>query len=337
MPKSPIVFSILGCGLMGTRHAQVLHHLPTAAVGIAYDSDEDRMRNFASQFGCRTTSSVEEAISDPEVNAVLIATPSFLHAPMAVKAAREKKHVLIEKPLSTDMASGKEVVSRCEEAGVTLSVVSQKRYGPGVRNLKAALSQGLLGDIFLSDVSINFYRDENYFAQAPWRASGKESGGGVLMNQGIHYMDLLFWFIGPFRNCWATMRSVRPEYHEEDVAAALIEFDSGAIATMTASTVTYPNSPERLTLYGTEGSCTLVESQGITHWDQKENLPLPELAPDRPVPEDVPPKLNSMYRHHAEFVSSLLEGRKPEITPEECLLVVSFVEELYKNSIKRNL
>lgn len=325
-------FALLGCGLMGGRHAEVLRHLEGAELRCAFDSEGARLDEFCRRFGCRAARSAEEAVSDPSVGAVLVAAPSFLHAPMALLAAREGKHVFLEKPLATGAASGREIIARCGEAGVVLSVVSQKRFDPGALQLKGALDAGLLGNVFLAEVSINYYRDENYFRQAPWRASRRESGGGVLMNQGIHFVDLLLWYLGPAGEIRAAVSTVREGYEEEDVAAALLELESGALATLTASTVAYPGFPETLTLYGSEGTCTLVEGKGILRWEQKRKAPLPEPPPGPPVPEGLSPKLHSMFRNHGDFLAAIRQGRETFARPCESLAVVALMERLYADA-----
>jgi len=317
---------------MGARHGEVLRHLDGAVLRCAYDTDVERLAAFAGRFGCRAAGTAEDAVGDPSVGAVLVAAPSFLHGPMALLAAREKKHVLIEKPIATDSASGQEVIDRCAGAGVLASVVAQKRFDAGARQIKAAIEEGLLGRIFLAEVSINYYRDENYFKEAPWRASRAESGGGVLMNQGIHYADLLLWFLGPAAEVRGALSTVRPGYQEEDVAAALVEFESGAIATLTATTMAYPGFPESITLYGSEGSCTLVEGRGLLRWDQRQGAPPPELPPEPALPEALPAKLHSMFRNHRDFLAALREGRDPLVTPQEALAVVSLMERLYASA-----
>lgn len=331
----PLGFALLGCGLMGGRHAEVLARLEGAGFRCAFDADRARLGEVCRRFGCRAARSAEEAVADPSVGAVLVAAPSFLHAPMALLAAREGKHVLLEKPLANDAASGQEVIARCAEAGVRLSVVSQKRFDPGALQLKAALDAGLLGRVFLAEVSINYYRDENYFRQAPWRASRAESGGGVLMNQGIHYTDLLLWYLGPVAEVRGAVSTVREGYQEEDVAAALLELECGALATLTASTVTYPGFPETLTLYGSEGTCAIAEGKGVLRWEHRGKAPLPEPPAGPALPEGLPPKLHSMYRNHRDFLGAIREGRDPLVRPEEALAVVALIEKLYVDARAR--
>ncbi|MEK6709079.1 MAG: Gfo/Idh/MocA family oxidoreductase, partial [Nitrospinota bacterium] len=295
----------------------------------AYDADRARLEELGGRMGCRAAGSAEEAVADPSVGAVVAASPSFLHAPTALLAARAGKHVLLEKPLSTGALSGQEAIERCRGAGVVLSVVSQKRFEPGALQLKAALGAGLLGRIFLAEVAIHYYRDESYFTQAPWRASRAESGGGVLMNQGIHFADLLLWYLGPAGEVRSAVSTVREGYGEEDVAAALLEMESGALATLTASTVAYPGFPETLTLYGTEGTCTLAEGKGVIRWEQKGRAPLPDPPAGAPAPEGLPAKLGSMYRNHVDFLAAIREGRETLARPAESLAVVAFMEKLY--------
>ncbi len=327
--KLSLGFALLGCGLMGDRHAQVLSSLPNTRVVSAFDLDVSRGKDFSEKFKCLYSSEIEDVIDREDVDAVLIATPSYLHADQALEAAKFGKHVLMEKPLATDIEACEALIRVFEQKKIILSVVSQKRYHPDVQSLKIALEENLLGNIFLSEISINYHRDDHYFSQAPWRSSGRESGGGVLMNQGIHYLDLLLWLLGPYKKILGFTKTVRPNYEEEDLAVGIIELVCGTLGVMTASTVTYPNSPEKLSLYGTRGSCTIVEGKGIVDWSHKENIKQPEFKDELEVPKGISPKLSSMYRNHSDFVESILFSRETKVPVRESMAVVQLVKDFY--------
>lgn len=327
--KLSLGFALLGCGLMGDRHAEVLSSLTNARVVSAFDLDVSRGKDFSEKFKCLYSSKIEDVIDREDVDAVLIATPSYLHADQALEAAKFGKHVLMEKPLATDIESCESLIRVFEQKKIMLSVVSQKRYHPDVQSLKIALEEDLLGDIFLTEISINYHRDDHYFLQAPWRSSGRESGGGVLMNQGIHYLDLLLWLLGPYKQISGFTKTVRPNYEEEDVAVGIIELVSGTLGVITASTVTYPNSPEKLSLYGTRGSCTIVEGKGIVDWSHKEDIKQPEFKDKLEVPKSISSKLSSMYRNHSDFVESILFSRETKVPVRESMAVVQLVKDFY--------
>ncbi|MED5579190.1 MAG: Gfo/Idh/MocA family oxidoreductase [Nitrospinota bacterium] len=330
--KSYVGFALLGCGLMGDRHAQVICAHPNAKLITSFDLDESRGKAFSEKFGCLYFPKMEEAIAGKDVDAVLIATPSYLHANQAFEAGGFGKHVLIEKPLAIDLESCESLIRFFEEKKLILSVVSQKRFHPAVQSLKIAIGEGLLGDIFLAEISINYHRDEHYFLESPWRSSGSESGGGVLMNQGIHYLDLLLWFLGPHKRISGFTKTVRPNYDEEDVAVGIIELSSGALGVVTASTVTFPNSPEKLSLYGTRGSCTFVEGKGMVNWSHKEEISQPTYEDELEIPSIISPKLFSMYRNHSDFVESILLTRETKVPARESMAVVKLVKDFYKHS-----
>ncbi len=327
--KFSLGFALIGCGLMGDRHAQVLLSMTNARIISVYDLDESRGKDFSDKYKCQYSQKIEDAINREDVDAVLIASPSYLHAEQAMIAGKLGKHVLIEKPLATEVESCKSLVQFFEDKQLTLSVVSQKRYHPDVQSLKVALEQDLLGEIFLFEVSINYHRDDHYFTQAPWRSSGYESGGGVLMNQGIHYLDLILWMLGPYKKISGFAKTVRPDYKEEDLAVGIVELTNGILGVMTASTVTYPNSPEKLSLYGTRGSCTIVEGKGIVDWSHKDGLKQPELKNDLEIPNEIPSKLSSMYRNHSDFVESILHSKQTKVLVRESMSVVEFVKDFY--------
>tara|TARA_Y100000590_G_scaffold211262_1_gene239384 strand:+ start:448 stop:1452 length:1005 start_codon:yes stop_codon:yes gene_type:complete len=330
--KLSVGFALIGCGLMGDRHAQVLSSITNARIISAYDLDESRGKNFSEKYKCQYSSEIEDAINREDVDAVLIASPSYLHAEQAMNAGKLEKHVLIEKPLATEIESCKSLIQFFEDKELNLSVVSQKRFHPDVQSLKLALEQNLLGEIFLFEVSINYHRDDHYFEEAPWRSSGHESGGGVLMNQGIHYLDLLLWMLGPYKKISGFTKTVRPDYREEDLAVGIVELVNGTLGVMTASTVTYPNSPEQLSLYGTLGSCTIVEGKGIVDWSHKDGIKQPEFKNDLEIPKEIPSKLFSMYRNHSDFVESILCSKETKVPVRESMAVVQFVKDFYEVS-----
>lgn len=260
MPAVPQPFGvvIVGCGAISETHAKAFASLPaeTRLIGCV-DLDAARASAFAARHGVRVYSWAE-ALGAPEVGIVSLCTPSGLHAEQACEALKAGKHVLIEKPMDITVEACDRLLSVQRDTGRCVSVISQHRFDPGSKAARAALLDGSLGRPVLVDARIPWYRTQEYYDSGDWRGTWALDGGGCLMNQGIHTVDLMLWLCGPVRRVQAAMRTAAHERIEvEDVVCATLEFESGAIGTLVATTAAYPGFPVRLAVHGTEGSVVL--------------------------------------------------------------------------------
>ena len=191
---------------------------------------------------------------------VCVCVPSGLHAEVGVRAAKAGKHLVVEKPIDVTLAAADRLIEAARTAGVALTVISQHRFDPGLIELKRLLGEGALGRLVLGEASTKWYRTQAYYDSAGWRGTWAMDGGS-LMNQGVHYVDLLRWCMGPVTEVTAVCTTQAHQIEAEDTALAIVRFGSGAVGTILSSTAAYPGFPQRLEITGTEGTVIIEDGR----------------------------------------------------------------------------
>ncbi len=266
MTQNELGFAILGAGMVAEYHLNALQEcadLGARLVGVGHYNPA-LYDDISERFGA-PASSYDELLADPAVDAVCICTPSGYHAQQAIAAASSGKHVLVEKPMAISLADADAMIAACRDNGVQLGVCLQRRAEPLFRRVHDAIHGGDLGEITLGVVTMPYFRDEPYYAQAEWRGTWAMDGGGVLMNQGIHIIDLLLWFLGDPVEVHAFADSRHRSVEIEDTAGAVLRFANGSVATITATVATEPGFPHRLEVYGTNGGIQ-IEGESVLRW-----------------------------------------------------------------------
>ena len=251
-------FAIVGCGVIGPSHARAIQALPNARLVATVDVVEERAQKLAAEFGGEPDTDLDRVLSRPDVDVVSVCVPSGLHSEVGCRAAAAGKHVLVEKPIDVTLEAADRLIAAARSAGVRLGVVSQYRFAPGVRRVRELLDGGRLGRPLLGDAIIKWYRSQGYYDGGDWRGTWALDGGGCLMNQGIHYIDLLQWLMGPVEQVTAHVATAAHRMEVEDVALAIVRFRSGALGLIEGSTAVFPGLPERLEISG-EGGTAIVE------------------------------------------------------------------------------
>ncbi len=252
-------FGIVGCGSIGPTHAGALAQIGDAQLMAVADTVSERAEALGQKFGLKKIyRSDDELIADPQIDAVSFCTPSGAHADGAVKALLAGKHVVIEKPMDVSLAACDRIIAAERQTGKKLTVISQHRFDLASRVLKEALEVGKLGRIILVEGSVKWWRTQGYYDSGDWRGTWRWDGGGALMNQGVHTVDVLQWLAGPVKRVYAQTRTAAHENIEvEDIAVFTLEFAGGAVGTFIATTAAYDGFPARIDLFGTEGSAIL--------------------------------------------------------------------------------
>jgi predicted dehydrogenase len=268
----PIGFGILGAGMVADYHRQAIQasaDLGAKLVAIGH-YDGKKFDAIAARFGapCMTQ---PELLANPAVQIVSVCTPSGQHAEQALAAAQAGKHVLVEKPMALRLEDADAMIAACNRAGVRLGVVLQRRAEPLFRRIHAAIAAGDLGTLTLGAVLMPYYRPQAYYDQADWRGTWALDGGGVLMNQGIHLLDLLIWYMGDPVEVQARAHTLQRDIQVEDTLAATLRFDTGALATITATTTAAPGFPHRVAVFGTRGGIQ-IEGETVQRWDLADPL-----------------------------------------------------------------
>ena len=265
--QSELGFAILGAGMVAEYHLQAIEACAANGarlVGVGH-YNAARFGEITERFGVEARP-YEEILADPAVDAVCICTPSGQHAQQAIAAAENGKHVLVEKPMALSLADADAMIAACRQNGVQLGVCLQRRAEPLFRRVHDAIHGGDLGEITLGVVTMPYFRDEPYYAQAEWRGTWALDGGGVLMNQGIHIVDLLLWFLGDPVEVHAFADTRHRSVEIEDTAGAVLRFENGALATITATVAAEPGFPHRLEVYGTNGGIQ-IEGEEVLRWE----------------------------------------------------------------------
>jgi UDP-N-acetyl-2-amino-2-deoxyglucuronate dehydrogenase len=254
-----IRFGVIGCGSIGPTHCAAIQQIADARLVAVADSSKERAEGVAKKFDVpKAYVGEEEILADPEVDAVCICTPSGLHADEAVRALNAGKHVVVEKPMDVSLDACDRLIAAEDATGKKLTIISQHRFDAATVLVKEAIDSGKLGKIVLADATVKWFRTQQYYDSGDWRGTFAYDGGGALMNQGVHTVDLLQWLAGGVQSLYGQVRTSAHERIEvEDVAVATLVFNNGAIGSITATTAAWDGYPVRIDIYGTEGTAII--------------------------------------------------------------------------------
>lgn len=259
-------FGIIGCGMISRFHARAIAEIRGAQVAACYDAVPAAAQKLAEEVGCRAHARLEDLLADPQVHVVTICTPSGAHLEPAVAAARAGKHVIVEKPLEITLKRCDAIIHACEQAGVKLATIFPSRFHASSQEMKRAVDAGRFGRLALADAYVKWYRSQAYYDSGAWRGTWQLDGGGALMNQAIHSVDLLTWLAGPVAEVNArTALLAHERIAVEDTAVAAVRFENGALGTIEATTAAYPGHLKRIELHGSAGSA-VMEEEDIVFW-----------------------------------------------------------------------
>lgn len=344
MTERTFGFGIIGCGVIAPFHARAIGELPNARLVAVADVVAEQASLRGAEFGVDHTADIDALLARPDVDAVSVCVPSGLHAEVGVRAAAAGKHVVVEKPIDVTLEAADRLIAACREHGVGLTVISQHRFGPAVQRLRGLIDGGRLGRLVLGDAIIKWYRSQEYYDSGDWRGTWSLDGGGSLMNQGVHYTDLLQWMMGPVERVFArTATAVHERIEVEDIAIAVLQFAGGAVGVLQATTAAYPGLPERLEVTGTGGTvvveagqmraCELKDEKGETSaYGAKLRT---DQAPAEGNGGANDPAAISHAGHRiqiADFLESIETGREPAITGEEARKPLEVILAVYRSA-----
>jgi len=263
----PIGFGVIGCGMIANFHARAIADTRGAKLAACFDSVPAAADRLAAATGCKAYHRLDDLLADPAVQLVTIGTPSGAHMEPAVAAARAGKHVIVEKPLEITLGRCDKIIAACQKAGVVLSTIFPSRFHYSGMEIKRAIDQGRFGRLTVGDAIVKWYRTQQYYDSGAWRGTWQLDGGGALMNQAIHSVDLLTWLMGPVAEVQArTALLAHERIAVEDVALATLQFANGALGIIEASTAIYPGYLKRIEIHGSTGSA-IMEEEDIIKWD----------------------------------------------------------------------
>ena len=327
-------FGIVGAGMISRWHASAVSMIDDAELIGVCDNKIENARKFAAENNCLAFDSYQEMLSCDKIDIVCICTPSGLHAPMAVMAANAKKHFIVEKPMAITSEQTEQIISACEKNNVKGAVISQLRFTESVSYVKKAIEEGKLGDIIIADVYMKYYRSPEYYSSADWRGTWELDGGGALMNQGIHGIDVLQYLAGPVKSVFAICKTLARDIEVEDTANVLVEYQNGAIGTIQGTTSVNPGYPRIISISGTKGTIELTEDV-ITRWDIEGEKEPPKNLPSGDSTSFRDPSgfaLDSHKMQIADLIDAIKEDRRPLVDIYEGRKPVDIILSAYKSS-----
>ena len=345
---------LIGCGKVGHFHAHALKNIPESEFTAVCSRNINKARLFAEQYGVKAYSDPEEMIADSGIQSVSICTPHPAHAEAAVKAARAGAHVLVEKPLASSLEDCNAMIEAAEENHVVLGTMCQRRFYSPCQRIKKAIDDGKIGKPVLGTVNMLGWRDEAYYQSDSWRGTWKGEGGGVLVNQAPHQLDLLQWYMGPIDELYGYWSNLNHPYIEvEDTAIAVIKFKNGGIGNIVVSNSMNPALYGKVHIHGENGASVGVQTDGgamfiagmtgITEppvndlWTVKgeENMLDVWRKEDSDFFNRIDPTMYYHERQIEDFLKSVMNGTKPLIDGVEGKKTVEIFTAIYRSNRDR--
>jgi predicted dehydrogenase len=335
--KQIVRYALIGAGMGAETHAAELPHVAGARLEAVYARGSQKAEEFRARYGARKAYTDRDALlSDPEIDAVIIVTPNGLHRDFAVSAARAKKHVVVEKPLEITAARGREIVDACIQENVLLFVIYQMRYGEASLRLKAAIDTGELGKVILVNVIDNEYRHPEYYARDYWRGTREFEGGGCLMTQTTHLLDLAQFMVGPVTSTVAHIKTAAHAIETEDLAVAMLTFENGALGVVSSSTTAFPAQRHIFTVIGTNGTMSINgEYDQIVFRGTKASGTDIDTPSGFRFGDTADPRTFPTLRHRTQLIEitqCILARRPPVKNASEYLQALYLTDAIYRSS-----
>jgi predicted dehydrogenase len=260
-------FGIIGCGMISRFHSRAIEDVPGGKLVACFDSVAAAADKLAAETGCKAYHDLDEMLANPDVHIVTIGTPSGAHMEPAVAAAKAGKHVIVEKPLEITLERCDAIIEACRRNKVKVSTIFPSRFHDSSVELKRAIDEHRFGKLTLGDAYVKWYRTQQYYDSGKWRGTWELDGGGALMNQAVHSVDLLTWLMGPVAEVTAHTATIAHErIAVEDNIVATLRFANGALGVIEASTAVYPGYLKRIEISGSEGTA-VMEEEDFKVWD----------------------------------------------------------------------
>lgn len=332
-------FGIVGTGMIAHFHAKAIQAMEGGQVVACFNQNPDKAEAFATEYGCKAYSTLDELLADSEVGIVTICTPSGAHRDPAIAAANSGKHVVVEKPLEITLQRCDDIIQACKKNGVRLCTIFPSRFSAANIALKEAIDAGRFGRLTLGDTYVKWWRTQEYYDGGGWRGTWALDGGGAFMNQAIHNVDLLCWLMGDVSEIAGFTGTLAHERIEvEDVGVACMKFTNGAIGVMEATTAAWPGLLKKTEIHGSKGT-VIVEQDSIVRWEFAD-----EKAEDAEIRSRLgansassggasDPKAISFVGHQLQledFVAAISTGRQPRVDGAEGRKSVEIILAIYE-------
>jgi UDP-N-acetyl-2-amino-2-deoxyglucuronate dehydrogenase len=332
-------FGIIGCGMISRFHSRAIEDVRGANLVACYDSFCDAADRFAGETGCKSYHDLDEMLANPQVQIVTIGTPSGAHREPALAAAKAGKHVIVEKPLEITLKRCDAIIRACKENQVKLSTIFPSRFHESSIEMKRAIDGKRFGRLTLGDAYVKWFRSQAYYDSGKWRGTWELDGGGALMNQAVHSVDLLTWLMGPVAEVTAHVATIAHErIAVEDNLVATLRFENGALGVIEASTAVYPGYLKRIEIHGSEGTA-VMEEEDIKVWDfakqqKRDDAILQRMAEHRSTGGGASDPAAIGHHGHArqfqDVVDAIKKNRQPAVDGLEGRRSIEIILAIYK-------
>ncbi len=325
-------FGIVGCGAISNMHAGAVNAIESADLVACTDVNEKSLTEFSKKYVIEAYGDFNTMLADKRIDAVCICTPSGLHKRFCIEAAKAGKHIVVEKPMALTTEDCDEIIKACDENGVKLEVISQNRFKKSFRYVKTLVDEGKLGRIVSADIYMKYYRSPEYYASSNWKGTWAMDGGGALMNQGIHGVDILLFIMGKVKSVFGYTRTLVRDIEVEDTASAVVEFENGALGVIQGTTSVAPGYPRKMEINGDKGSITLIEGD-ITVWDI-EGLDKPDFkaAAGRSHNDPMAFNIEGHVLQITDLIESIENGTEPFVSHREGRKPIELITAIYDSS-----
>ena len=332
-------FGIIGCGMIARFHSRAIEDVRGGKLVACYDNFCDAADKLAGETGCQAYHDLDEMLADPRVDIVTIGTPSGAHQEPAIAAAKAGKHVIVEKPLEITLKRCDAIIRACEENDVKLSTVFPSRFHESSIEMKRAIDGNRFGRLALGDAYVKWYRTQAYYDSGKWRGTWQLDGGGALMNQAVHSVDLLTWLMGPVAEVTAHASTIAHErIAVEDNLVATLQFENGALGVIEASTAVYPGYLKRIEIHGSQGTA-VMEEEDIKVWDfakqqKRDDAILKRMAEHHSTGGGASDPAAIGHHGHArqfqDVVDAIKKNRRPAVDGPEGRRSIEVILAIYK-------
>jgi len=327
-------FALVGLGAISTLWIDAIAKVRSAKLRVVCDIDANRAREVAQEHGCHYVTDHRAIATCPDVDVVAVTTWSGLHAPIGVDCARGGKHIITTKPIDVRLEAIDDLIRTCDENGVRLAALHQSRSLPAYRDAKRAIEEGRLGRLYMGNAYCKWFRPQAYYDSAAWRGTYDLDGGGCLMNQGIHYIDALIWFMGDVAAVSGWADTLARDIEVEDCAVASLRFTSGALGTIQGGTCIYGGHPARVEVHGERGNIA-IEGDEIVLWEVEGEETIRRLSTAEAGAGDPVLGFAHALDAHVEQIGDLLhaieEGRDPRLNGREARRAVELILAIYRS------
>ena len=343
--------AIIGCGKVAHLHAKAITNLPNATLAAVWSRTPESAATFASIYGAKSYGNIHTMIRENDIDLAIVCNPHPFHKDVAVEAARAGANVLVEKPLASTLGDCDTIITECQHAGVRLGVISQRRWYAPVQRIRQAIADGKLGTPALGTINMLGWRDKAYYDTDPWRGTWDMEGGGVLVNQAPHQLDILLWYMGEVEEVYGLWRNLNHPYiNVDDTALAIIKFKNGGIGNIIVSNSQKLGIYGKVQIHGSNGASAGVQTDGGAMFiagmssvleppvNDLWTVPGEEQLLENWVREDsdlfnrIDPTVYYMERQIEDFLYALDENREPLVNGIDGRRTVELFTAIYRST-----